>query len=178
MAGILRDGPGRFKHPPGRRRRLLGSPRLTRSFMSMAAWLVLWDIDHTLIENAGVSKAVYAAAYRTLTGQEPSHIPVTEGQTDPVIMRGLFAAHGVLEPPWDKVHRALRDAGAAHLLPLRETGHVLPGALAALERLGHRSDVVQAVLTGNIRENATVKLAAFGLDRWVDLDVGAYGSDH
>ena len=26
--------------------------------------LLLWDVDHTLIENSGVSKAVYAEAFR------------------------------------------------------------------------------------------------------------------
>ena len=30
--------------------------------------LVLWDVDHTLIENAGVSKAIYADAFQQLTG--------------------------------------------------------------------------------------------------------------
>jgi phosphoglycolate phosphatase-like HAD superfamily hydrolase len=33
------------------------------------------------------------------------------------------------------------------------------------------------VVSGNLRANARIKLAAFGLDRWVDLDAGAYGSD-
>jgi phosphoglycolate phosphatase len=37
--------------------------------------------------------------------------------------------------------------------------------------------VVQSVLTGNITSNARAKLHAFGLDRWVDLDVGGFGSD-
>ncbi len=34
------------------------------------------------------------------------------------------------------------------------------------------------VLTGNIAPNAVVKLAAFGLEKWLDLESGAYGSDH
>jgi phosphoglycolate phosphatase-like HAD superfamily hydrolase len=33
------------------------------------------------------------------------------------------------------------------------------------------------VLTGNVRPVARVKLAAFGLDRHVDLAIGAYGTD-
>ena len=33
-------------------------------------------------------------------------------------------------------------------------------------------------MTGNIRPGAAVKLGAFGLDRWLDLEIGAYGSDH
>ena len=37
--------------------------------------------------------------------------------------------------------------------------------------------MVQSVLTGNVREVAAAKLAAFGLDRHLDLEAGAYGSD-
>jgi phosphoglycolate phosphatase len=39
-------------------------------------------------------------------------------------------------------------------------------------------DVVQALLTGNIRALAEVKLAALGLSSHLDFDVGAYGDVH
>ena len=37
--------------------------------------------------------------------------------------------------------------------------------------------MVQSLLTGNLAANAAVKLGAFGLERWLDLEVGGYGSD-
>jgi phosphoglycolate phosphatase len=37
--------------------------------------------------------------------------------------------------------------------------------------------VVQSLLTGNVEPNAAVKVGAFGLERWLDLEAGAYGSD-
>jgi phosphoglycolate phosphatase-like HAD superfamily hydrolase len=37
---------------------------------------------------------------------------------------------------------------------------------------------VQSVLTGNVEANARLKVGAFGLDRFLDLEVGAFGSDH
>ena len=37
--------------------------------------------------------------------------------------------------------------------------------------------VVNSLLTGNIQANAAVKVGAFGLDRWLDFEAGAYGSD-
>ena len=46
-----------------------------------------------------------------------------------------------------------------------------------LEALHGRDDVIQSLLTGNIQTNAAVKVSAFGLDRWLDIEVGAYGSD-
>jgi phosphoglycolate phosphatase len=36
---------------------------------------------------------------------------------------------------------------------------------------------VSTLLTGNIVQNARAKVAAFGLDQWLDLRVGGYGSD-
>ena len=37
--------------------------------------------------------------------------------------------------------------------------------------------MVQTVLTGTIRPNAIEKLRAFGLDRYIDFEVGGYGSE-
>jgi phosphoglycolate phosphatase len=46
-----------------------------------------------------------------------------------------------------------------------------------LSRLAADGDVDQTVLTGNIAPNAMVKVGAFGLERWLNLEMGAYGSD-
>jgi hypothetical protein len=51
--------------------------------------LVLWDVDHTLIENGGMSRATYILAYELLTGQRPTSPPVTDGRTDVAIMVSL-----------------------------------------------------------------------------------------
>ena len=39
--------------------------------------LLLWDVDHTLIENSGVSKAVYARAFEMMTGRAAEVQPST-----------------------------------------------------------------------------------------------------
>ena len=64
------------------------------------------------------------------------------------------------------------------------SGHVLPGAVAALTALAAAGGangtgaVHQSVLTGNIRPLAEVKLGAFGLTGLLELDIGAYGDSH
>jgi phosphoglycolate phosphatase-like HAD superfamily hydrolase len=59
------------------------------------------------------------------------------------------------------------------------SGHALPGAAAALAAVAALGPpVVQSVLTGNVPAMARAKLAAFGLDAHLDLDVGAYGDHH
>lgn len=139
--------------------------------------IVLWDIDHTLIENAGVSKEIYAAAFSALTRRPPEVPAATEGRTDRLIMSEMFRRHGLAEPRWADVEVALREAGAARLAELRRRGYVLPGVREALKTASLREDWVSSVLTGNIAENAQVKLGAFGLDELLDLPVGAYGAD-
>ncbi|WP_033218454.1 HAD family hydrolase [Kitasatospora phosalacinea] len=139
--------------------------------------IVLWDIDHTLIENAGVSKEIYAAAFTMLSGIPPTVGASTEGRTDRLIMRDMFYRHGLPEPDWSIVEAALTRSGEERLGQLRRRGTALPGALDALEAVSSRAEWVSSVLTGNIAANARVKLSAFGLDPLLDLAVGAYGAD-
>ncbi|MFJ6934569.1 haloacid dehalogenase-like hydrolase [Streptomyces globosus] len=139
--------------------------------------IVLWDIDHTLIENAGISKEIYAAAFSALVGGPPTGPAQTEGRTDRLIMRGMFRQHGVAEPEWSVVEAALTRAGAGREEDLRRRGIALPGVHEVLMAAAERRDWVSSVLTGNIAANARVKLSAFDLDPLLDLPVGAYGAD-
>jgi phosphoglycolate phosphatase len=142
--------------------------------------LLLWDIDHTLIENAGVSKENYALAFEILTGRAPARTARTDGRTDVVIMSDLLSLNGV-DPGVVSTGRqlaALVEAGRRNRDRLAERGHALPGAAACLERLAADPGVIQSVLTGNVEPNARMKLEAFGLDRWIDFAAGAYGSAH
>lgn len=139
--------------------------------------IVLWDIDHTLIDNAGVSKEIYAAAYTALAGIPPVMPASTEGRTDRLIMRDMFLGHDRVEPGWVTVEAALAQAGEDHLGQLRLRGTVLPGVREALKAASAQEGWVSSVLTGNIMPNARVKLSAFGLDSLLDMAVGAYGAD-
>lgn len=141
--------------------------------------LVLWDIDHTLIENNGVNKEIYALAFELLTGSPALHPARTGGRTEVESMRDMLATHGV-EPTPEQVARmpaVLESATLAYAKRLRERGHELPGARSALAALLGVPWIVQSVLSGNLRPNAVIKLTVFGLDGFVDFEAGAYGSD-
>lgn len=145
----------------------------------MSMILVLWDIDHTLIENHGVNKEIYACAFELLTGRSAEHPARTEGRTEPEIMRNMLTAHGI-EPNSEYVEcmpEVLKSATLLKVKSLRDSGHELPGARQALTALGTAPGIIQSVLSGNIKPNAVTKLSAFQLDGFIDFEVGGYGSD-
>jgi phosphoglycolate phosphatase len=141
--------------------------------------LVLWDIDHTLVETGGVGSEIYAAAFEKVTGRPLKTMPDVSGRTEPVIFREALALHDIDDPGNLFVTFAEEQARgySDRVAEMRERGRALPGAADALQALSARDDVIQSVLTGNIRPSARIKLAAFGLDTYLNLDIGAYGTD-
>jgi phosphoglycolate phosphatase-like HAD superfamily hydrolase len=142
--------------------------------------LLLWDVDHTLIENNGVSKAVYARAFQMMTGHAAEVQPSTDGRTDYDIMRNLFAANRAefLAKEETSYPSALMNAMGELQSRLMRDGFVLPGVAEALEAVAKIPSIVQSVLTGNIRSNAEAKLRLLGNhEHLLDLDIGGYGSD-
>lgn len=141
--------------------------------------LVLWDIDHTLIETRGVGGEIYAEAFRAVTGHPLDEMPALSGRTEPVIFREALKVHGIADGG-DLYSRFADEQArgyAARADEMHRRGRALPGAADALHALADRPDVIQSILTGNTRPAAEIKLRTFGLDRFLDLDVGAYGTD-
>jgi phosphoglycolate phosphatase len=149
--------------------------------------LLLWDVDGTLLRAGGLGREPFQRAVAAvLDGRDLDpmlHEQVRmSGKTDPQIARELLALAAVTE---DDVEHHLPEVlrlVESHLAELEAEiaakGHVLPGVPELLEHCAGADSVVSSVLTGNLAGNALVKLRAFGLDPWLDLRVGAYGSDH
>lgn len=148
--------------------------------MSADHRLVLWDIDHTLINAAGLGALCYADAFAAVTGRTLEHREDMGGRTDRDLATATFTRHGlpvteaVLREFFTELDRVTRGHGAF----LRERGHALPGAADALRDLAAMPGVVQSVVTGNVTAVAAWKLAAYGLDAHLDLAVGGYGEEH
>jgi phosphoglycolate phosphatase-like HAD superfamily hydrolase len=142
--------------------------------------LVLWDIDHTLINTRGVGRELSALAFEQVNGCPMERQAKIDGMTEAVIFRETATLHGitVTRGDFERFARALTAAHHEHADRLREHGHALPGAANALAALAAEPGVVQTVLTGNVRGVAEVKLCVFGLDRHIRWDLGAYGEDH
>ncbi|HUS61565.1 MAG TPA: HAD family hydrolase [Acidimicrobiales bacterium] len=147
--------------------------------------LVLWDVDGTLVRAGPAARDAFARAVADVVGcsieEVADHGVQMAGGTDPVIALEILANLAIDD---DQAHRHLpavleglvRELAVAEHR-IRAEGWVLPGIRELLARLAARGDVVQSVLTGNLAPNAVVKLAAFRLDRFLRMELGAYGSD-
>lgn len=142
--------------------------------------LILWDVDGTLVHTRGIGAAVFDRALERVLGRAPASRLVLGGKTDPQIALEYLEAMAVDDAPGKLalVVEAVEAEVAAAAAALAETGGPMPGVPELLARLADEEGVHQTVLTGNTAANAAIKVAAFGLDRWLDLEVGAYGSDH
>lgn len=142
--------------------------------------LVLWDIDHTLIETRGVGRAIYARVFPDVTGKPLQHLAEVAGRTELVIMHDTLALHDV-EPTDATMRRLAAALVQGHedaRTELATAGRVLPGAKETLAALAADHRVHQAVLSGNLRDVSRIKLEVFGLDSYLDLASSAYGDDH
>jgi phosphoglycolate phosphatase len=141
--------------------------------------LVLWDIDGTLVDTAGRGRDAFGEAFETVVGGPRADVGEMAGHTDHQIALAMLEKAGV-EGTDAQLPRMLDELAAAlhrKAEEIREHGHVKPGVPEALDALSAREDVIQSLLTGNVEAGAAVKLAAFGLEGAVDLEVGGYGSD-
>lgn len=144
--------------------------------------LILWDIDGTLISAGPFTRRAFDLAIASALGREPGDHGVSfGGKTDPEIAMEILAALAVSSDDarsrLPAVIRALEREMGSTQDALRRDGSVLPGVRPILERLHEMPGVLQSALTGNVEANARLKLGAFGLDAYLDLEAGAYGSD-
>ncbi|HYK27617.1 MAG TPA: haloacid dehalogenase-like hydrolase [Streptosporangiaceae bacterium] len=147
--------------------------------------LVLWNIDLTLLDVGRVSRDAYADAFRRVTGRSLSALPQLAGRTDTeIFFESLYL---------NDVPTGQSDAADAELLArycweleaaftqrqneLSRQGRLLPGAGAVVSAAASLPGIVQTVLTGTIKPNAVTKLRTFGLEQFIDTEIGGYGSD-
>lgn len=153
---------------------------LTKGHIRRVKRFVLWDIDGTLVRGGEIGAQVFDLAIEHVLGVRPPERVRMSGKTDPQIVREYLAMLGRAgeDEHIPAILSHLADELEAAKGLIREHGCALPGVEEILRQLSADPEVRQSVLTGNIAPNALVKLSAFSLERWLDLDIGAYGSDH
>jgi len=138
--------------------------------------LVLWDIDHTLVDLAGAGRAWYEAALLAMGVELHTH-PDYGGRTERAITTDALTLHG-LEPTEDNIQllwqHLIRESETTRS-SLPASGRALVGAAEAITELD-RCGAVQTLVTGNLPDVAVHKLEPFGLERHLDLEIGGYGT--
>ncbi len=139
--------------------------------------VVLFDIDGTLIQTGGAGVRAFAETARAEFGLPDGTAGLQfAGRTDTSIVREFFRRHGLPETPAN-FHRFFDSYvfWLDHLLPRLEGG-ILPGVWSWLHGLrALRTPPLVALLTGNIRLGAELKLRHFRL--WEEFALGAFGDD-
>jgi phosphoglycolate phosphatase-like HAD superfamily hydrolase len=143
--------------------------------------LVLFDIDGTLLNSAGLGRASMQRALAEVFGSPGSPSYRYDGKTDKQIVRDVMRLEGHSDEHIDSRMEKL----IARYLDGLQTGAAsgefdvrpLDGVVELLDALEAREDVVLGLLTGNVEPGAKVKLRAAGIDP-ARFRVNAFGSDH
>jgi len=147
--------------------------------------LVLWNIGLTLLDVARVNRAAYAEAFRAVTGRPLVQVPQMAGRTDSETFFEALAVNATEPRPGDPAGEELLGRFVAQLAAafrarrdlLTTQGQLMPGALEAVTGVWRLPGLVQTVVTGSIRPNAIEVLRAFGLERYLDTEIGGFGSE-
>jgi phosphoglycolate phosphatase-like HAD superfamily hydrolase len=141
--------------------------------------LILFDLDGTLTRTQNGHLPFNEAILKTfgVGGDIRSVIP--DGNTDPQIVREIFAKANVEKEiedgQWEQFAKNLRRSYSTALREGTTTVRALPGAPELLALLSEKAEFSQGVVTGNFEMTATIKLEAAGLNSY--LCRGAYASD-
>ena len=139
-------------------------------------WLLLFDIDGTLLDTGGKGMSALRDAALEIFGAAGPQLDLA-GSTDLGILESLYVHFGIA--PTDEQTHAFFEAYHRHLEASLETaptqGRVLGGVVGLLEHLATAGHAQLALLTGNTLLGAKIKLRHYGLDH--HFPFGAYGSD-
>ncbi|NOT34697.1 MAG: HAD hydrolase-like protein [Candidatus Eisenbacteria bacterium] len=136
----------------------------------------LFDIDGTLLWTDGAAREAFRLALREERGIDDDLATVPfGGRTDSLILKDALAQHGETATPEEAERFWQRTSAHMEHLLTPERGRLLPGVVALLDHVAAEPDWTLALLTGNSRPMARVKLEHFGLtDRFA---FGAFGDE-
>ena len=143
--------------------------------------LVLFDIDGTLLNSAGLGRASMRLALGSIFGSPGNPAYRYDGKTDKQIVRDVMRLEGHSDEHIDSRMDQLIETYLEGLREGAKSGKFdvrpLDGVPELLDALEPRKDVILGLLTGNVETGARTKLKAAGInpDRF---KVNAFGSDH
>lgn len=145
--------------------------------------LVIWDLGTIPAPWRAVDAAAHVAACAEIVGRYPVLVADLDARPDPLIAVDMLRANGISPadarlllprylPALQREFRRLWARGCADTWWQGERLREVVSVVAAL------SGVVQSFIAPEVRGNLWRKLADTGLDRCLDREAGACGSDH
>jgi len=144
-----------------------------------AEWLVLFDIDGTLLNSAGCGRAATRLALQEVFGTVGVIDTVAfAGKTDWQLVIEALEPVGIPRAHIEAQLDAYNAAVTRHLSALIGSFPVraCPGTHALIAQLKARGDTLIGLVTGNMTGLVPIKLRHAGFDP-ADFRVGAFGSD-
>jgi phosphoglycolate phosphatase-like HAD superfamily hydrolase len=145
---------------------------------SGAERLLLFDIDGTLLSSGKGGLEAFVAAMTEVFGTAGDVAGYRfEGKLDPLIVTELMRGAGIDGEVIERLRGEAIERYLARLqVHLSRTAPTLkPGARELVEEVASSPRAVTALLTGNVRRGAEIKLGAAGL--WHHFRFGAWGDD-
>lgn len=143
---------------------------------SKEPWLLLFDIDGTLVDTGGKGMAALRKTALEVFGGDGPPLDLA-GSTDLGILENLYV-HFKIDATDEHSHKFF-EAYHRHLETSLESnpaeGKVLDGVFELLEKLAVKNNAQLGLLTGNTSRGAEIKLRHYGLKH--HFTFGAYGSD-
>jgi phosphoglycolate phosphatase len=139
-------------------------------------WMVLFDIDGTLLDTGGLGRMAFTRGLERVTG-EPDDLSYLSfaGNTDRNVLDQVMAARGLRLADAD-IRRVFHCIAEELRALLQETpAREIAGAGAFVNRLEDMGAAL-GLVTGNIRECAYLKLGSVGLERFFGF--GGFGDEH
>lgn len=141
--------------------------------------LLLFDIDGTLILSGRAGLRAMNRAFEDVTGVPAAfHGIDAAGRTDGYLIEKAATQAGIDLTPERRAqleHRYYERLAEEIVHPGEGRKQIMPGVRPLIDALVPRGDVTLALLTGNFRRSAEIKLVYF--DLWKPFRFGAFADD-
>lgn len=125
--------------------------------------LILWDIDGTLMHCGGDGVKALNSAFETLYGIPEAFAKARIGHAmDGAIVEELMEEFALDPAELHKVKEAYAEA-LPEILDNNPNKRILPGIVELLEALQRRPEIINGILTSNLRIGAAIKLRTMNL---------------